>query len=81
MSLEQELKEIDRALAEVEGFVDKGQWNQEKNQQYAQKLADLDIKLNGMKVERLTEDEAKLVGELIRRLESAKCYLPSPPWV
>ncbi len=85
MSIEDEIKTVDTMVKDVELYVKTGVWHPDRELQIAKGITETDIALNqlmsghSMKTDVLTDEQMKIISDLLKRFNNSKDKLPSPP--
>ena len=85
MSAETDILEVEQMMKDIEEYVGENVWNPDRNSKAVKEIAESDLMLENlmtghiMGMDVLSSEQVKQVLNLGKRLEKAKCGLPSPP--
>ncbi|MFC2003033.1 hypothetical protein ACFLV4_03710 [Chloroflexota bacterium] len=86
MSIEKEIKMIETMIEDIETYVNKGVWHPDRQVQIAREITEADKILNqlmvghSIKADVLSEEQVRIVSNLLKRFSESKDKLPSSPF-
>lgn len=86
MSIEEEITMIETMIEDIETYVRTGVWHPDRQVQIAKEITEVDKNLNqlmvghSIKADVLSDEQVKIVSNLLKRFNESKDKLPSSPF-